>query len=79
MSVNRLSLCLPDFVAFEHVTGKLKWPNGMWPILLQCSFSSKAQEICVSLPIEQSLDYEVLKATVLKAYELVPEGYCQKF
>lgn len=67
------------FVAFERVAGKLKWPNDMWALLLQCSLTGKAQEICASLPIEQSLDYEVLKAAVLRAYELVPEAYRQKF
>lgn len=38
----------------------------------------KAQEVCSSLSIEQSLDYETLKKTVLHAYELVPEAYRQK-
>ncbi len=31
------------------------------------------------LPIEQSLDYDVVKAAVIHAYELVPEAYCQRF
>ena len=38
----------------------------------------KAQEVCASLSIEDSLDYKVLKKTVLQAYELVPEAYRQK-
>lgn len=40
----------------------------------------KAQEMCVTLTIEQSLDYNVIKATVLRAYELVPEKFrkCEK-
>ncbi len=67
------------FVAFERIAGKLKWPNDMWALLLQCSLTGKAQEICASLPIEQSLDYNVLKAAVLREYELVPEAYHQKF
>lgn len=46
----------------------------MWPLLLQCSLTGKAQEICASLPLEQSLDYEVVKA-----HELVLEAYRQKF
>lgn len=67
------------FVAFERIAGKLRWPNDMWALLLQCSLTGKAQEICASLPIEQSLDYEVVKTAVLRAYELVPEAYRQKF
>lgn len=32
-----------------------------------------------SLSLEESLQYEVLKESVLRAYELVPEAYRQKF
>lgn len=39
----------------------------------------KAQEVCATLIVEQSLDYNVIKAIVLRAYELVPEAYRQKF
>lgn len=51
----------------------------MWALLLQCSLSGKAREICSAIPLEQSLDYDVVKASVLLAYELVPETYRQKF
>ncbi len=39
----------------------------------------KAQEVCSSLPFEQSLDYDIVKTAVLRAYELLPEAYRQKF
>ena len=32
-----------------------------------------------ALPLEDSFNYEVVKATVLRAYELVPEAYRQRF
>ncbi len=67
------------FVAFERIAGKLVWPKDMWALLLQCSLSGKAREVCSALPLEQSLDYDVVKAAVLRAYELVPEAYRQKF
>lgn len=67
------------FVAFERIAGKLRWPNDMWALLLQCSLTGKAQEICTSLPIEQSLDYEVVKTAVLRAYELVPRRIAKSF
>ncbi len=67
------------FTAFERIAAKLGWPKDMWGLLLQCNFVGKAQEVCSSLPIEQSLDYEVVKAAVLRAYELVPEAYHQRF
>ena len=33
----------------------------------------------IALSSEQRADYDVVKQTVLKAYELVPEAYRQKF
>lgn len=63
------------FVAFERVAGKLGWPKDMWALLLQCSLTGKAQEVCSALPIESSLDYDTIKAAVLRVYELVPEAY----
>lgn len=67
------------FVAFERIATKLGWPKDMWGLLLQCNFVGKAQEVCSALSIEQSLDYDVLEAAVLRAYELVPEAYRQRF
>lgn len=42
---------------------------------LQCKFMGKAQEMCTTLIVAQSLDPDVVKATVLLAYELVLEAY----
>ncbi len=67
------------FVAFEHVAAKLNWPRDMWALLLQCNFVGKAQEVCSALSIEESLDYDIVKAAVLRAYELVPEAFRQRF
>ncbi|CAI5695146.1 unnamed protein product [Oreochromis niloticus] len=67
------------FNAFERIAAALKWPKGFWSLLLQCKLVGKAQEVCSSLSIDQSLDYETLKKIVLQAYELVPEAYRQRF
>ncbi len=67
------------FVAFEWVAGALRWPKEMWALLLQCKLIGKAQEVCASLSVDTSLDYDVVKAAVLRAYELVPEAYRLKF
>ena len=37
------------------------------------------RQIYSALPVEQSCQYQVVKEAVLKAYELVPEAYRQKF
>ena len=39
----------------------------------------KAREIYTQLSLEQSSDYDKVKELILKAYELVPEAYRQKF
>lgn len=46
---------------------------------MQSNLVGKAQEVCAALPIEESLDYDTVKTAVLRAYELVPEAYRQKF
>ena len=67
------------FTAFERIAGALKWPADVWPLLLQCKIHGKAQEVVSALPLEDSLDYNTVKAHILRAYELVPEAYRQKF
>uniref|UniRef100_A0A8C5DT92 Gypsy retrotransposon integrase-like protein 1 n=1 Tax=Gouania willdenowi TaxID=441366 RepID=A0A8C5DT92_GOUWI len=67
------------FSAFERIAAALNWPTEFWSLLLQCKLVGKAQDVCASLSIEQSLDYETLKKAVLCAYELVPEAYRQRF
>ncbi|XP_058634631.1 uncharacterized protein LOC131542202 [Onychostoma macrolepis] len=67
------------FTVFERIAATLKWPQTIWPLLLQCKLVGKAQEVCSALTLEQSLNYEVMKNAVLRAYELVPEAYRQKF
>lgn len=57
----------------------LNWQKEVWALLLQCRLVSKAQEECASLSVDQSLDHDVVRATVLCAYQLVPEAYRHKF
>ena len=67
------------FLHFEKIANSLKWPKVSWPLLLQSVFIGKAREIYSFLSIEQCHDYDLVKKAVLKAYELVPEAYRQKF
>ena len=67
------------FLHFEKVAENLKWPKEHWTLLLQSVVSGKAREICTQLSLEQSSDYDKVKELILKAYELVPEAYRQKF
>ena len=67
------------FLHFEKVAENLKWPREHWTLLLQCVVIGKAREIYTQLSLEQSSDYDKVKELILKAYELVPEAYRQKF
>ena len=67
------------FAHFEKVADSLNWPKESWVLLLQSVLVGKAQEIYGSLSVEQSSNYEHFKEAILKAYELVPEAYRQKF
>ena len=67
------------FLHFEKVAESCKWSKDIWAILLQSVLVGKAQEVYASLDMEQSSNYDVVKETILKAYELVPEAYRQKF
>ena len=67
------------FSYFEKVAENLKWPKEMWTTLLQSVFVGKAREVYSALPIDQTKNYDSVKIAVLKAYELVPEAYRQKF
>ena len=63
------------FAHFEKVADSLNWPKESWVLLLQSVLVGKAQEIYGSLSVE----HEHVKEAILKAYELVPEAYRQKF
>uniref|UniRef100_A0A3B3XHV5 SCAN box domain-containing protein n=1 Tax=Poecilia mexicana TaxID=48701 RepID=A0A3B3XHV5_9TELE len=67
------------FNAFERIAVALHWPTDVWSLLLQCKLIGKAQEVCAALTIEDSLVYDKVKAAILRAYELVPEAYRQRF
>ena len=67
------------FMHFEKIAASLKWPEDVWTVLLQSVLIGKAREIYSALPVDQSSNYLLVKEAVLKAYELVPEAYRQKF
>ena len=67
------------FILFERVATSLKWPKDVWTMLLQCVLIGKARDAYSSLSVDNSLNYDMVKAAVLRAYEMVPEAYRQKF
>ena len=67
------------FAHFERTALNLGWPREYWSMLLQTELSGKAQRAYATLPTENCTDYDLVKAAVLKSFELVPEAYRQKF
>ena len=67
------------FLLFEKVANNLKWPEDNWALLLQSSLVGKAREVYAALSVDESAQYSVVKNAILKAYELVPEAYRQRF
>ena len=67
------------FLHFEKVASSLAWPKEVWTLLLQSALLGKAREAYSALSVDQSSDYDIVKSAVLRAYELVPEAYRQKF
>lgn len=59
---------------FEGIAATLQWPLNIWPLMLQCKPVGKAQEVCSTLILEQSLDYDAVKNAVLRSSELLPEA-----
>ena len=55
------------------------WPNEEWAMLIQTVFVGKAREVYTAMPNDLSRIYAEVKRWVLRAYELVPEAYRQKF
>ncbi len=67
------------FTVFKCIASTLNWPRNIWPLLLLCKLGGKAQEVCSALTLEQSMNYDLVKAAVLRAHKLVPEAYRQKY
>ncbi|XP_033942524.1 uncharacterized protein cep104 isoform X1 [Pseudochaenichthys georgianus] len=71
----------PDifFVLFERLAEARDWSDVERTLLLQCVFTGKAQEAFAAMTAEDSSNYQLVKAAVLQAFELVPEAYRQRF
>ena len=67
------------FESFEKVASQLNWPKDYWAIMLQAVLTGKAQVAYSSMSAEESASYDKVKQAILKAYELVPGAYRQKF
>nr|XP_055062771.1 uncharacterized protein LOC129445823 [Misgurnus anguillicaudatus]XP_055062772.1 uncharacterized protein LOC129445823 [Misgurnus anguillicaudatus] len=71
----------PDifFSLFETMSEERNWPRSIRVVMLQTVITGKAQEAFAALTMEDRKDYDKVKVAILKAYELVPEAYRQRF
>ena len=71
----------PDtyFTLFERIADSRAWSDLDRTTLLQCVLTGKAREAFSALSVADSRVYAVVKSSVLKVYELVPEAYRQRF
>ncbi|XP_030835976.1 uncharacterized protein LOC115921856 [Strongylocentrotus purpuratus] len=67
------------FPHFEKLAQSMGWPREMWAHLIQSKFSGKARDAYLAMTMADVSDYDKVKLSVLKAYELVPEAYRQRF
>ena len=72
------------YISFSYILRKiaanLRWPPELQTMLEQKSvLIGKAHEVYSAFSMEQSLDDNLVKKEILRAYELVPEAYLQRF
>ena len=67
------------FESFEKLAKQLEWNKKYWSVLIQTKLVGKARIIYNNLNAKDSQDYDVVKSTVLLAYDQVQETYRQNF
>ncbi len=67
------------FTNFEHVASTMSWPEDKLTILLGAQITGKAAIAYSNMEPIDKISYSKVKATILAAYEEVPESYRQHF
>ncbi|KAK4319615.1 hypothetical protein Pmani_009471 [Petrolisthes manimaculis] len=67
------------FSQFEKLATNLEWDKKFWPVLVQTKFVGRARQVFVGLDGQDSMNYDIVKTTVLTAYDQVTEKYRQQF
>ena len=86
--IAKMANCIPQFHekdldsffgSFERIARNLEWDERYWAMVIQQKLTGKAQAVVAALSDEEANDYHVVKEAVLRAYELIPEAYRQRF
>lgn len=64
---------------FERVATIQKWDKTSWAVTLGTLLSGRALEVFTSMPADDLNNYELLKSSLLKRYQLTAEGFRRKF
>ena len=64
---------------FERYATVNKWDKSTWATNLSALLRGKALDVYALLPVEQSLNYDVLKTALLKRYDLTEDGFKRRF
>ena len=64
---------------FERYAIAQKWEEGIWATHLSVLLKGNALSVYALMPASQALDYNSLKAALLKRYDMTEEGFKRKF
>ncbi|KAK3857867.1 hypothetical protein Pcinc_035914 [Petrolisthes cinctipes] len=67
------------FAQFEKVARLHQWPRDRWAVMISHVFTGEAKRVYVGLTLDESLDYDLIKATILQVYKRVPAYYRNLF
>ena len=67
------------FISFERALMINKVPTEYWPAVLNAIVFGKAQRVLTSLSLEELLDYQLVKTTLLSAFDVCAEVFRKRF
>ena len=66
-------------ITFERVAAACQWPRGDWSLHLVPLLTGKARGAYVHMEGDDTLNYDRVKAAILRKYDINPETYRQRF
>ncbi|XP_049894387.1 uncharacterized protein LOC126386227 [Epinephelus moara] len=66
-------------ITFERIAAACQWPKSDWVFRLIPLLTGKARGAYVHMDVDESLEYDRVKTTILKKYDINPETYRQRF
>ena len=66
-------------IRFELFAKSQGWEESMWALCLSALLTGKALSVYASMPSDDACQYEKVKETLLKRYDLNEEGFRRKF